>query len=565
MSATQRPKLLGQILKEMRLVHEGQVQEALALQRDSGGQIGKILVELGYVKKDDLLVALGKQAGMEVVKLADYRIAKEIVDRIDVATVSIFRAVPFAIENGVCKVAIADPNNTTCLDDIRFMLGVQVQPYLAAEAEIDVAIKANFGAREEDFDSLLDKLAADVGGAKGSIDDKDSLAKSAPVVKLLNYILFMAIRDKASDIHFEPFEDEFKIRYRVDGVLFELRSPPAHLAIALISRVKVMANLDIAETRFPQDGRIDLMVGGRKVDVRVSTLPTMYGESCVMRVLDKTVVNLDLNRLGLRPEDVETIKRLIDLPHGIILVTGPTGSGKTTTLYAALASADAEQYKIITTEDPVEYQLPNIVQVQVNEEIGVTYASCLRAILRQDPDMILVGEIRDRETAQIAVEASLTGHVVFSTLHTNDAASAVVRLVDIGVEPFLLSATLQAVVGQRLVRTICASCKAAYLPPKDVLDELGLDAQQVSGAKFTYGKGCDACHGTGYKGRMALFEILTASERVKEAIIGRASVDRIAEIARSEGMRTLRDSGLLAVFEGRTTPEEVLRETVHVN
>lgn len=558
----QRQRLLGQVLKELRLVNEGQVQEALALQRSGGGQIGQILVDLGYVTRPDLAIALGKQQGLETATLAGVKIPKDIVDRIDYATVSIFRAVPFAIEGGICKVAIADPTHASSLDDIRFMLGCDVKAYICKEAEIDAAIKANFGEKEENLDSLIDKIESDVKAGKQSIDDKDSLAKSAPVVKLLNYILFMAIRDKASDIHLEPFDDEFKIRYRVDGVLFELRSPPQHLAIALISRVKVMANLDIAETRIPQDGRIDLMVGGRKVDIRVSTLPTMFGESCVMRVLDRSVVQLDLTKLGLRPDDISTIKKLIDLPHGIILVTGPTGSGKTTTLYAALSSADSETYKIITTEDPVEYQLPNIVQVQVNEEIGVGYGACLRTILRQDPDMILVGEIRDRDTAQIAVEASLTGHVVFSTLHTNDAASAVVRLVDIGIEPFLLSATLEAVIGQRLVRTICSKCKTSYLPPKEVVDELALDAQQLAGAKFFYGKGCDNCYGTGYRGRMALYEILVATERIKEAIIQKVSVDKLAEIARAEGMRTLRDSGLLAIFDGRTTPEEVVRETV---
>lgn len=565
MSAKERQKLIGQILKEMRLVHEGQVQEALAIQRQGGGQIGQILIELGYVTRADLTLALGKQQGLESVSLAGVKIPKEIVDRIDYATVSIFRAVPFSLDGGVCKVAIADPSHLASLDDIRFMFGCDVQAFIAKDEEIEQAIKTYFGEKEETLESLIDTLEKDVKSGKQSIDDKESLAKSAPVVKLLNYILFMAIRDKASDIHLEPFEDEFKIRYRVDGVLFELRSPPQHLAIALISRVKVMANLDIAETRIPQDGRIDLTVGGRRVDIRVSTLPTMFGESCVMRVLDRSVVQLDLLKLGLRTDEVDTIKRLIDLPHGIILVTGPTGSGKTTTLYAALNSADSETYKIITTEDPVEYQLPNVVQVQVNEEIGVNYAACLRTILRQDPDMILVGEIRDKETAQIAVEASLTGHVVFSTLHTNDAASAVIRLVDIGVEPFLLSATLEAVIAQRLVRTICPKCKAPYLPPKEILDELELDAQQLAGAKFYYGKGCDNCYGTGYRGRMALYEILLATERIKECIIQKTSVDKLAEIARSDGMRSLRQSGLLAIFDGRTTAEEVLRETVHLS
>ncbi|MFT7617501.1 MAG: type IV pilus assembly protein PilB [Planctomycetota bacterium] len=561
MAGPNRKKLLGQILKEMRLVHEGQIQEALGLQKEEGGQIGRILVNLGHLKDGDLMEALATQMGIMKVDLEGRQIPEDLVSRMDSATVNIFRVVPFAQEGGMVKVAIADPTNLSCLDDVRFILGCELEAYFAPPDQIDEAIKANFQERAEDMDSLIDELEGMDPGAS-SIDDQDSLSKSTPVVKLLNYVLFMAIRDQASDIHMEPFEDEFKIRYRIDGVLFELRSPPAHLATALVSRVKVMANLDIAETRMPQDGRIDLMVGGRKVDVRVSTLPTLYGESCVLRVLDKTVVNLDLNKLGLSGPEVATIRRLIDLPHGIILVTGPTGSGKTTTLYAALNAADSEEQKIITTEDPVEYELPDIVQVQVNEALGVSYADCLRSILRQDPDKILVGEIRDRETAQIAVEASLTGHVVFSTLHTNDAASAVTRLIDIGVQPFLIAATLEAVVAQRLVRTICESCKKPYAPPQDLLDDLGISASEAGEIKFFSGTGCEACYGTGYKGRMALFEILTVTDRVKEGIIAGASSTALSEIARSDGMRPLRESGLTAIYQGKTTPEEVIRETV---
>ncbi len=562
MAGPNRKKLLGQILKEMRLVHEGQIQEALGIQKEEGGQIGRILVDLGYMEEAGLLEALATQMGIMKVSLEGKTIPDDLVSRMDSATVNIFRVVPFAQEGGLVKVAIADPTNLSCLDDVRFILGCELEAYFAPPDQIDEAIKANFQERAEDMDSLLDELE-DLEKSASSIDDQETLAQSTPVVKLLNYVLFMAIRDQASDIHMEPFEDEFKIRYRIDGVLFELRSPPAHLATALVSRVKVMANLDIAETRMPQDGRIDLMVGGRKVDIRVSTLPTMWGESCVMRVLDKTVVNLDLDKLGLRKEEADTIRRLIELPHGIILVTGPTGSGKTTTLYAALNAADSETQKIITTEDPVEYELPDIVQVQVNEDIGVTYAECLRSILRQDPDKILVGEIRDRDTAQIAVEASLTGHVVFSTLHTNDAAAAVTRLVDIGVEPFLIAATLEAVVAQRLVRTICQHCKAPYSPPQELLDELEITATEAGDAQFYSGTGCENCYGTGYRGRMALFEILDVTDRVKEGIIDGASAATLAEIARAGGMRPLRESGLLAIFEGKTTPEEVIRETVY--
>lgn len=558
-----RKKLIGQVMKELRLVHEGQIQEALATQRESGGMIGQILIELGHITEPDLNRALAMQMGIEEVSLDGVEIPEELIKAMDGPTANIFRVLPFAVDGNEVSVALADPSSTTCLDDLRFMLGRDVVPYLAPGEQIDALLKKHFREREESMDSLLDELEETVSSGKQNIDDQESLAQSAPVVKLLNFVLFMAIRDRASDIHLEPFEDEFKIRYRVDGTLFELRSPPSHLAVALISRIKVMADLDIAENRVPQDGRIELMVSGRKVDVRVSTLPTMYGESCVMRVLDKSVVQLDLEKLGLRPDEKKTIRDLIDLPHGIILVTGPTGAGKTTTLYAALNEADKETNKIITTEDPVEYELEDIVQVQVNEEIGVTYSACLRTILRQDPDMILVGEIRDRETAQMAVEASLTGHVVFSTLHTNDASSAVIRLADIGVEPFLVSATLQAVVAQRLVRRSCEACKEPYVPPNEVIEELQLPPERLEGATFYAGRGCDECNGTGYRGRMALFEILTVTDRIKEAILERSSSSKLHEVARAEGMRTLRESGLLAIFDGRTTPEEVVRETVY--
>jgi type IV pilus assembly protein PilB len=400
-------------------------------------------------------------------------------------------------------------------------------------------------------------------GTKIDLEDKAAMAKAAPVVKLLNYILYQAIRDKASDIHLEPFENDFKIRYRVDGSLFELEAPPPHLAEALIARVKVMSDLDIAETRLPQDGRIELSVGGRSVDLRVSTLPTMFGESTVMRILDRSVVSLNLDNLGLLPPVRDRLRKFTELPHGIVLVTGPTGSGKTTTLYAMLNEANKEDTKVITVEDPVEYDLEGIVQVPVNEEIDVTYAKVLRTILRQDPDVILVGEIRDRETAQTAIEASLTGHLVFSTLHTNDAASAITRLVDIGIEPFLLTATVQGILAQRLVRRVCADCKTFYEPGDDVLRRLGLTAEQVLGKRFAQGKGCQTCNFTGYRGRMAITEILDIDDRLREMILANASTSALQAAAVETGLVTLRENGLQAVFDGHTTVEELLRETGH--
>jgi len=375
-------------------------------------------------------------------------------------------------------------------------------------------------------------------------------------------VLLQAVRDRGSDIHLEPFEHEFKVRYRVDGVLYEMMPPPIQLARAVISRVKVMSNLDIAETRLPQDGRIELNIGGNPVDLRVSTLPTMYGESVVMRVLDRSNVALNLEQIGLRSEELKLLRALLEKPNGIILVTGPTGSGKTTTLYSALNEMNTIDVKIITTEDPVEYDLEGIMQCQINEEIGVTFANCLRSILRQDPDKILVGEVRDLETAQIAVEASLTGHIVLSTLHTNDAPSAVTRLLDLGLEPFLITATLEAIVAQRLVRRICLNCRTPYEPTDEGLYELELTRSEIEGKQFFYGTGCKKCNGSGYKGRIAIFEIMVISDRVRDMIMNMASTAELRNVSKEEGMRMLRDSGLLHIYDGISTIEEVVKETV---
>ena len=375
-------------------------------------------------------------------------------------------------------------------------------------------------------------------------------------------MLLQAIKDKASDIHFEPFEDEFKMRYRIDGVLYEMMPPPSHIAPAIASRVKVMANLDIAERRVPQDGRIELSVNNQPVDLRVSVLPTMFGESVVMRVLDRGNVSLDLDKVGLREDDLATIRTLIHKPNGIVIVTGPTGSGKTTTLYSALRELNEPTEKLITAEDPVEYDIDGIVQCQVKADIEMTFGRILRAMLRQDPDTILVGEIRDKETAEIAVQASLTGHLVFSTLHTNDAPSAIARLLDLGLEPFLVTATLEGVVAQRLVRKICLKCKTEYAPTLDQLMELELTEADAEGHVFYYGKGCDACNNTGYKGRMGIFEIMVLDDDMRDMIVKHASTQQIRDAARKRGMRSLRDSGLQAIFDGETSIEEVVRETI---
>ena len=562
-------KPLGQILKEMKLVSEFDIQEALQVQKDKGGAIGRILLAGGLIDDRQLTEALGRQSGMDVVDLASVTITPDLIDMVPVNVAETYQVIPVSFDGTVLTVALGDPLNISMLDDLKFMLNCEVQGAISDPEAVSAAFEKHYGDKTESMESLLGSLA---GGDEFSVVDHreqmmdmDQLEKdvnAAPVVKLLNMILLTAIKDRASDIHLEPFEKEFKVRYRVDGVLYEMMPPPIQLARAVISRVKVMSNLDIAETRLPQDGRIELNIAGNPVDLRVSTLPTMYGESVVMRVLDRSNVSLDLEQIGLPTKDLETLRRLIAKPNGIILVTGPTGSGKTTTLYSCLAEANDPEIKIITTEDPVEYNIEGIVQVPIQDEIGVTFAACLRSILRQDPDKILIGEIRDLETGQIAVEASLTGHIVFSTLHTNDAPSSVIRLIDLGVEAFLITATLEAVVAQRLVRRICTECKTEYEPTDEMLMELELTRSEVAGRTFFYGKGCKKCNGSGYKGRSALFEIMLMTDRLRDLILENASTQEIAVAAREDGMRTLRDAGLLHIFDGVTTIEEVVKETI---
>ena len=555
-------RLLGQILKELGLIHEGDVQEVLQIQRDRGGRFGDILVELGRVTAVDVTRALGEQAGLEFCDLGEQASQPEAVAKVDLATARAFGVLPVRLEAGVLTVALADPANVAVLDDLGFVSGCEVRGVVAdadqVAAGLDKHYREELGKSREQMQQLVSELQQQ--GARLDLEDKTAMAAAPPVVRLLNYILYQAIRDQASDVHLEPFEDDFKIRYRVDGALFELEAPPPHLAEALIARVKVMADLDIAETRLPQDGRIELTVGGRSVDLRVSTLPTMFGESTVMRILDRSVVALSLDNLGVEAQVKQQLRRFTALPHGIVLMTGPTGSGKTTTLYAMLNEANREGVKIITVEDPVEYDLEGIVQIPINDEIGVTYAKVLRTVLRQDPDVILVGEIRDRETAQTAIEASLTGHLVLSTLHTNDATSAITRLVDIGIEPFLLTATVQGIVAQRLVRRVCRECKVSYAPGEELLGRLGLSVAQVAGHEFSYGKGCEICNFTGYRGRMAIAEVLVIDDRLRELILDGASAGALQDAAVEAGLSTLQQSGLEAVFGGHTTVEEVLRE-----
>jgi type IV pilus assembly protein PilB len=566
-----RQKPLGQVLKEMELVHEGQIQEALAIQRKEGGVIGEILVKMGYVAREEILLALAAQMGMEVVDLDEIEIDPVVINKLPTSMAKSYNVIPIKFENGILTVAMSNPHDVNVRDDLRHSLHCEVQGAVASEEAVLRALEKYYAHKQESMGTVLDSMggddlkfeeAKDAKKGKSGSYNVDDMANSAPVVKLLNLILGTAIKAQASDIHFEPFEIEFKVRYRVDGVLYEMESPPLHLANPLVSRIKVLSNLDISETRLPQDGRILLNVSGRPVDLRVSTLPTIFGESVVMRVLDRSVVKLDVENIGLRQEEMDLLKKLINMPHGIVIVTGPTGSGKTTTLYSCLNSANDIRWKIITTEDPVEYDLDGIIQCQVNEDIKVTYSHLLRSILRQDPDTILVGEVRDLETAQIAVEAALTGHLVFSTLHTNDAPSAITRLLDLGIEPFLICASIEAIVAQRLVRKICVKCKTEIAPTEEMLMEIGLTPNDVKNKKFCFGKGCTACNNTGYKGRMAIFEMMLLTDRVKELIMKMASTEQLRHIAREQGMRTLRESGLLGIFDGHTTIEEVVRETL---
>jgi len=557
MSANNSPReLIGQVLKGQGLIGEGQIQEALGAQRKHGGLIGQHLLALGSIKAEDLNLGLAKQAGLEAVDLSTLKPSEEALERLDSGTAHAFGVLPIRMEGDTLIVAIADPMNVAVLEDLRFTTGGDVRGVLGDAELLRKLVTECYGEEA----SLKDAIA-DAARAAGE-DNPEDAAASAPVVRLLNSILHRAIRDRASDIHFEVFPNELRIRYRVDGSLYEIEAPPAHLAGALLARIKIMSDLDIAEVQLPQDGRISLAIDGRPVDLRVATLPGIAGEGAVLRILDRSAVSLELSSLGLETRDANDIRELCDLPHGIVLVTGPTGSGKTTTLYAILSDINDPGTKIITVEDPVEYDIDGLVQVPINEDIGVGYASVLRTVLRQDPDKILIGEIRDEDTAGTAVEASLTGHTVFATVHTNDAPSAVTRMVDMGVEPFLITATLEAVIAQRLVRSVCPSCKDTYEPDEDLLRELGADSGELQGAQLPFGKGCAECFHTGYRGRTAIYEIMKLDRPLREAIGANASTAELRRLAVSAGMRTLRQAGIHRVLEGKTTIEEVIRETM---
>ena len=562
---------LGQKLLDLGFLDEAQLESLYEEMRTTERRLSELALERGLVNEEQLLQATAEVHGLKVLNAEEVKLQPEAIKIVQKNMAELYKLVPLSYDNDTLTVVMADPNNLQAMDDLKNLLGIRnVQPVLAPLRQIEELIKKAYSEeKEESITSLIAQLQAsnigvDITGRENSIDLDDALelANSQPVRKLINMVLLMAIRDHASDIHFEPFEDEYKMRYRCDGVLYEMVPPPRHLASAIASRIKVMANLDIAERRLPQDGRIELNVGGNPVDMRVSVLPTMFGESVVIRVLDRTNVGLRLDNLGMPPDLLAQFRAVIRKPNGIILVTGPTGAGKTTTLYSALAELNDIEVKIITTEDPVEYEIDGIVQCPINPDIDLTFANALRAILRQDPDIILVGEIRDLETAQIAIQASLTGHLVFSTLHTNDAPSSITRLRDMGIEPYLITATVEAIQAQRLVRKICTACRTPYQPTREQLMELNLRPEDLRGRPFYYGEGCEKCNNLGFKGRTGLFELMIMNDDLRDMVSRGASTDALRQYTRKMGTLSLRDAGLRALFAGITTIDEVVRETV---
>jgi type IV pilus assembly protein PilB len=522
-----------------------------------GKDVLQTLLEYGiYTNEDEFWQHVAEELGAEHFDLGDFEPAPSVVNLIPNGMARLYGCFPITLDGQGLHVAFTDPLNPQLAEDLRFSLGKSIVPVVARRSQVQSLIDKHYGSGAPSVEEIFGQL-----GKSGAAQSIEQEANSAPIVKFVDLVMQQAIKERASDIHFEPFEREFKIRYRVDGALYEMAPPPVHLATSVISRVKVMANMNIAERRIPQDGRIMTTVNGKPVDMRVNSLPTQHGESVVLRVLDRSSVNLDLESLGMNKPLFDYIVETIQKPNGIFIVTGPTGAGKTTTLYAALRRINTIDSKLITAEDPVEYEMDGIMQVPINDAVGLTFAKALRSFLRQDPDRIMVGEMRDLETAQIAIQASLTGHLVLSTLHTNDSAGAVTRLVDMGVEPFLVSATLEGVLAQRLLRTICKTCRAEYQPSSHVLNQLGLSREDIGGRPFFTGAGCSTCGNSGYKGRKGIYELLDITDPLRDLITGRAPTLVLRQKAIELGMVTLREDGLRSIYDGDTTVEEVLKYT----
>jgi type IV pilus assembly protein PilB len=558
-------KQVAELFVEHRVLQPSQAEDVLNEANLNGKSIVQAMIDGGFVDENGFYRTIAEALGAEYVDLTDVEIPAAILRLIPSGLARLHRALPIGLSGNTLRIALADPLDPHAAEDLRFALGKDVDVAVAPTEQIEERIKEHYGADTASMDEVLKQLgeAGEMLQIRGeeTAAAVEAEANATPIIRFVDLILYQALQDRASDIHFEPFENEFKIRYRVDGALYEMSPPPRHLALPVISRVKVMANMNIAERRLPQDGRIQKDIAGRHVDLRVSTLPTQFGESVVLRVLDRSTVNLDLEMLGMSDYIHNYLIELVNRPNGIFIATGPTGSGKTTTLYSCLRKINTLDSKLLTAEEPVEYDLEGIIQVPVNDAIGLTFARVLRAFLRQDPDRIMIGETRDLETAQIAIQASLTGHLVFTTLHTNDAPGAVTRLIDMGVEPFLISATLEAVLGQRLLRSICPNCRAAYKPNDSLLAQLELSKRDIGDRQFFYGKGCDACNDTGYKGRRGIYELMKITDPLCELINERAPTVVLKQKAIELGMVTLRQDGLRSIFAGDTTIEEVLKYT----
>lgn len=546
-------------LEDSGKITKQQLDDCWTEHTETGKAYTDILEDSGYFTREEILRIVADHLSVTFVPDSP-EIDPSLIRLIKAEQAHQYGVVPYKADSDRIYLLTKDPFNHAIEDNFSFVLKRDIELSVCDPVKVQDAIIRYYGEENSSMDSVLNEIEGlDLGG-----DDDNALSNSAnqaPIIRFVDVVLQEAVKAKASDIHFEPFEDQFRIRYRIDGALYEMAPPPKSLAGAVTARVKVMSGLNIAEKRIPQDGRIKTTVGGRPIDLRVSTLPTQFGESVVLRILDKGVVNLDLENLTMTDEIMSGIRELVNRPNGIFIVTGPTGSGKTTTLYSALREVNTVDVKILTAEDPVEYEIEGIMQVQINHQVGLTFASALRSFLRQDPDTIMVGEIRDQETGGIAVQAALTGHVVLSTLHTNDAPGAVTRLVDMGLEPFLIAASLEGVLGQRLLRRICRSCKTAYEPDQAVINMLQVDPLEIAEKQFYYGKGCSECNRTGYKGRQGLFELMMINDAVRELITKKAPTLVLKQKAIENGMRTLRDDGLRCIFDGLTTIEEVLKYT----
>ena len=558
------------LVKELGMLDDLQLEEVQDEVSRSGKPVSQVLESLELVPLDQQLDLMADHIGAEVMDLKDIEFSDELIQCVPATSARMYECIPVADWGDTLRVALADPLNLSVYDELAFLVKKEIQPVVADPAQVIDAVEKHYGAAGESMEDILEDIgkdrdledqAADLEEAEDIASSLAEMADSTPIVRFVNLVLYQAVQDRASDIHFEPFEDEFKIRYRVDGALYEMAPPPLYLATPVTSRLKIISNLNISERRLPQDGRISLRIAGRDVDLRVSTLPTKFGESVVLRVLDRANATLDIGELGFPKFIEEFTSEVIERPNGIFVVTGPTGCGKTTTLYACLRRVNKPEDKLLTAEDPVEYDMEGIMQVAVHDAVGMTFLAALRAFLRQDPDIIMVGEMRDFDTAQIAVQASLTGHFVLSTLHTNDAPSAVTRLVDMGIEPFLASSTLTGVLAQRLVRTICKKCRAPFEPTENQLNQLNLSPYDVGDKVFYYGRGCQNCSDTGYKGRKGIYELLQVSEPIRQMINERAPHVVLRQRAIEMGMATLRDDGLRGIFDGATTIEEVLKYT----